>query len=184
MNLEQKQGVVAELTEKLRSANGVYLTDFQGLTVKRITDLRSRIRKEGAEYLVVKNTLAERALAELDLPAEIAEFFRGPTGLLITTKDPAGAAKIIADFAKENDDRPAFKAGIVDRRALTAQEVQRLATLPTREQLLAELAGTLQAPIAQLAFALQAKLVETAGLLEALKLARDGGEGEASPAAV
>lgn len=184
MNLEQKQSVVTALTEKLRAANGVYLTDFQGLTVKRITDFRSRIRKEGAEYLVVKNTLAERALAELDLPQEIVNFFRGPTGLVITTSDPVGAARVISDFAKENDDRPAIKAGIVERRAVTAAEVQRLATLPSREQLLAELAGAMQGPIAQLAFALQAKLVEMAGLIEALKNAREGEGGAASPAAV
>jgi large subunit ribosomal protein L10 len=184
MNLEQKQSVVTELTEKLRSANGVYLTDFQGLTVKRITALRSRIRKEGAEYLVVKTTLAERALADLDLPQEIVTFFRGPTGLVITTNDPVGAARVIADFAKENDNRPAIKAGIVERRAVTAAEVQRLATLPSREQLLAELAGAFQGPIAALAFALQAKLVETAGLIEALKVAREGVDAEASPAAV
>jgi large subunit ribosomal protein L10 len=184
MNLEQKQGVVAALTEKLRSAHGVYLTDFQGLSVKRMTDLRSRIRKEGAEYVVVKNTLAERALSDLDLPAEIIQFFKGPTGLVITMGDPAGAARVVANFAKENDNRPGIKAGVVERRAFSAAEVQRLAMLPSRDHLLAELAGTLQAPIAQLAFALQAKLVETAGLLEALKIAREGGQEEASPAEV
>jgi large subunit ribosomal protein L10 len=183
MNLEQKQGVVTELAEKLRSANGVYLTDFQGLTVKRMTVLRARIRKEGAEYLVVKNTLAERALAGLDLP-DIASFFRGPTGLVITVSDPVAAARVIAEFARENDNRPAIKAGIVERRALSAADVQRLAMLPSRDQLLALLAGAFEAPLAQLVFVLQAMLVEMAGLIEALRAKREEEGGAESPAAV
>jgi large subunit ribosomal protein L10 len=172
MNVEKKQAVVDELTTKLRSANAFYLTDFTGLSVKRITDLRARLRAAGVEYLVVKNTLAERALADLDLP-DIAEFFRGPTGLAIGTADPVTPAKVLSDFAKEHDNRPAIKAGIVERRALSADEVGRLAKLPPREQLLAELAGALEAPMSQLAFLMQAKLTEMVGLLEALRAARE-----------
>jgi large subunit ribosomal protein L10 len=173
MNVEQKQAVVVELADKLRNANAFYLTDFTGLNVKRITVLRARLRAAGVEYLVVKNTLAERALADLDLPG-IAEHFRGPTALVIGQTDPVTPAKLISDFAKENDNRPAIKAGIVDRRALTAEEVGRLAQLPPREQLLAQLAGALEAPIAQLAYALEAKLQEMVGLLEALRAQREG----------
>jgi large subunit ribosomal protein L10 len=173
MNVEQKQAVVDELADKLKNANAFYLTDFTGLNVKRITALRARLRAAGVEYLVVKNTLAERALADLDLP-DIAEFFRGPTALVIGQTDPVTPAKVIADFAKEHDNRPAIKAGIVERRALSAEEVGRLAKLPPREQLLAELAGALEAPMAQLAYALEAKLQEMVGLLEALRAQREG----------
>ena len=173
MNVEQKQAVVSELADKLRNANSFYLTDFTGLNVKRITTLRARLRAAGVEYLVVKNTLAERALADLDL-AGIAEHFRGPTALVIGQADPVTPAKLISDFAKEHDNRPAIKAGIVDRRALTAAEVGRLAQLPPREQLLAELAGAFEAPMAQLAYALEAKLQEMVGLLEALRAQREG----------
>lgn len=171
MNTEAKQVVVDELAEKLRGSAAFYLTDFTGLNVKSITDLRARLRKAGVEYLVVKNTLAERALQGLDLP-DIAEFFRGPTALVIGRQDPLAAAKVVADFAKEHDNRPALKAGIVDRRAVTAEEIARLAKLPPREQLLAELAGALESPMAQFAFVLQAKLTEMLGLLEALHAAR------------
>jgi large subunit ribosomal protein L10 len=171
MNTEAKQVVVDELAEKLRGSAAFYLTDFTGLNVKSITDLRARLRKAGVEYLVVKNTLAERALQGLDLP-DIAEFFRGPTALVIGKQDPLAAAKVVADFAKEHDNRPALKAGIVDRRAVTAEEIGRLAKLPPREQLLAELAGALESPMAQFAFVLQAKLTEMLGLLEALHAAR------------
>jgi large subunit ribosomal protein L10 len=173
MNVEQKRAVVGELADKLRNANAFYLTDFTGLNVKRITNLRARLRAAGVEYLVVKNTLAERALADLDLPG-IAEHFRGPTALVIGQTDPVTPAKVIADFAKEHDNRPAIKAGMVDRRALTAEEVGRLAQLPPREQLLAELAGALAAPMTQLAYALEAKLQEMVGLLEALRAQREG----------
>src|SRR5690606_8486225 len=157
---------------RLKSANAFYLTDFSGLSVKRITDLRARLRAAGVEYLVVKNTLAERALADLDLP-DIAEFFRGPTALAIGKADPVTPAKVLSDFAQENDNRPAIKAGIVERRALSADEVGRLAKLPPREQLLAELAGALEAPVSQLAYVMQAKLNEMVGLLEALRAARE-----------
>jgi large subunit ribosomal protein L10 len=172
MSTEGKQQVVTDLVEKLSSANAVYLTDFTGLNVKSITDLRARLRGAGVEYLVVKNTLAERALDSLEL-REIAEYFRGPTALVIGRDDPVAAAKVLSDFAREHDNRPAVKAGIVDRRAVSAADIGKLAKLPPREQLLAELAGALEAPMAQLAWVMQAKLTEMAGLLEALHAARN-----------
>jgi large subunit ribosomal protein L10 len=171
--LEKKQAVVDALADKLRSAQSVYLTDFTGLSVKRMTELRARLRREGIEYIVVKNTLAERAIEGLDLP-DIAQFFRGPTGLVIDTRDAVTAAKVLADFARENDNRPGVKAGIVERRAVTADEVDRLAKLPPREGLLAELAGALESPMAQFAQALGAKLNEFVGLLDALRERRAG----------
>lgn len=175
-NVEQKRQVVDELSEKLREAHAFYLTDFSGLSVKSMTDLRARLRRAGVEYLVVKNTLAERALEALDLP-NIAEFFRGPTGLVIGRDDAVTAAKVLEEFAREHDNRPAVKAGIVDRRPVTAKDVGRLAKLPPREQLLAELAGAMQAPLAQLVYLLQAKVGEVAGLLDALRNQKSAAEG-------
>jgi large subunit ribosomal protein L10 len=169
---EKKQAVVDELNGKLKKASAFYFADFTGLNVKRATELRNRLRKEGVEYVVVKNTLAERAMAGLDLP-DMGEFFKGPTALVIGQGDAVTAAKVLADFAKENDDKPSIKAGIVDRRAVTTQEVSRLAKLPPREQLLAELAGALESPMAQLAGVLSAKLNEFVGLLEALRTERE-----------
>jgi large subunit ribosomal protein L10 len=172
MKVQEKQAVVERLTEKLRGANAFYLTDFTGLNVKSITDLRRRLRNAGVEYLVVKNTLAERALAGDEFP-DIAEFFKGPTALVIGREDPVTAAKVLADFAKEHDNKPAVKAGIVDNRAVTAAQVDILAKLPPRDELLAQLAGALEAPMAQLAWLMQAKLYEMAGLLDALRSSRD-----------
>ena len=170
---EKKQATVDELHEKLGSAKSFFLTDFTGLTVKKVTELRRRLRKAGIEYVVVKNTLAERALEGLDVP-DVVEFFRGPTAVAIGTDDPVAPAKVLVDFAKENDNRPALKAAVVERKAYTAHQVERLAKLPSREQLLGELAGVLEAPMAQLLFCLQAKLSETVGLLEALRAQKEG----------
>lgn len=172
MNVQEKQAVVDELVGKLRGAQGFYLTDFTGLNVKRITELRRRLRKAGVEYLVVKNTLAVRALAGMDLP-DVGQFFNGPTGLVIGSRDAVAAARVIDEFAREHDNKPAVKAGIVERRPVSASDVHKIAKLPPREQLLAELAGAMQAPLAQLLFMLQGKLSEFVGLLEALRGQRE-----------
>ncbi|NJD09922.1 MAG: 50S ribosomal protein L10 [Gemmatimonadetes bacterium] len=172
MKVQDKQQIVTDLAGKLGGASAFYLTDFTGLSVKKITDLRARLRNAGVECIVVKNTLAERALAGLELP-DIGQFFKGPTALVIGRNDAIAAAKVLSDFAREHDNKPTVKAGIVERRAVGPQEVTRLATLPPREQLLAELAGALEAPLAQLAYVLQARLYEFAGLLDALRTSRE-----------
>jgi large subunit ribosomal protein L10 len=104
---------------------------------------------------------------------DVSGKLEGPTGLVFGYEDVVATAKALADFAKEHDQRPAVKVGIMDRKVIDAAQVARLANLPPREQLLAELAGAMQAPIAQLAWALEAKVQEMAGLLEALKNERE-----------
>lgn len=171
MTTEAKQAVVSELAEKLRGSTTLYLTDFTGLNVKSITVLRARLREAGVEYLVVKNRLVQRALDGLDLP-DISTSLKGPTALVIGKQDPIAPAKVIADFAKDHEDRPALKAGIVERRTVSAEEIARLATLPPLDQLRAQLAGALQAPLSLFVQTLEAKLIEMAGLLEALHAAK------------
>jgi len=173
MKIEEKQVLVDELAAKIKDAKAIYLTDFVGLNVMSMTELRAKLREQGFEYLVVKNTLAERAMGGVDMP-DLAEHFRGPTGLVISQSDPVMPAKILSDFAREHDSRPSVKAGIVERRAVAAADIARLATLPSREQLLAMLAGALEAPMVQFAYALEAKLIELAGLIEALQEQREG----------
>ena len=172
MSVHQKQALVESLASKLREAQAFYLTDFTGLDVKSMTDLRARLRKAGVEYVVVKNTLAGRAVEGLDIP-DIAEFFTGPTGLVIGREDAVTAAKVLDEFAKEHDNRPTVKVGIVERRAVSAEEIGRIAKLPPRDELLAELAGAMQAPLAQVAFLMQGLLGEIVGLLEALRAERE-----------
>src|SRR5690348_5705985 len=105
MKKSEKEQLVAELKTKIQGAQALYYTDFTGLNVKRMTDLRRRLRKANVEYVVIKNTLALRAVNESGL---VGERLRGPTGLVVA-KDPVTAAKLLSDFAKENDARPAVK---------------------------------------------------------------------------
>ncbi len=172
MKVQDKQRIVEDLAGRLEGARAFYLTDFTGIDVKGMTELRARLRNAGVEYVVVKNTLARRALGGMDLP-DIAEFFTGPTGLVIGRDDAVTAAKIIDEFASAHDSRPAVKVGIVESRIVSTEQFGKLAKLPPREQLLAELAGAMEAPMAQLAYMLQAHLGEFVGLLEALRAQRD-----------
>jgi large subunit ribosomal protein L10 len=150
MRRDDKDAFITELQQKLDGASAFYLTDFTGLNVKQITQFRARLRKEGVDYVVVKNTLAKRAMEALEMP-DVAAFFSGPTGLVIGREDAVAAAKVLSDFAKEFGDRPAVKVGVVDRREYAPAEVKQLADLPPREVLLAQIAGGLQAPMGRLA---------------------------------
>ena len=169
MNRSQKETAVLELKERIERAPVLYLTDFSGLNVKAMTELRGALRASGAEYVVVKNRLAKRIFAESDSLPDITESLVGPTGFVFGYEDAAGAAKALSDFAKGHDKKPAFKLGVMENKILQPEQVEKIASLPPREQLLAELAGALEAPMAMLATALEAKLQETAGLLDALR---------------
>ena len=147
MNRTEKQAFVDEFREKVRTAPVLYLTDFSGLDVKSITLLRRRLEDSGAEYLVVKNRLVKLAVADLDLP-DISEALLGPTGVVLGYEGVVEPAKGVSDFAKEHDDKPVFKLGVLDNRVVSAAEIERLAQLPPRDQLLAQLAGALEAPMA------------------------------------
>ena len=172
MRKEQKSTVVDELQQKLAEANSFYLTDFTGMNVKQMTEFRSRLRREGVEYMVVKNTLAQRALSELELP-DIARFFTGPTGLVIGRDEPVAAAKVLRDFAREFDNKPAVKLGVVERQEVPADRVRQLADLPPREVLLAQLAGGLQAPMARLAGGASNLIAGLARAVDALRAQRE-----------
>ena len=173
MRKDQKNVVVDELQEKLSGASAFYLTDFTGMSVKQITEFRSRLRKQGVEYVVVKNTLAQRAVTQLELP-DVAGFFTGPTGLVISRGDAVGAAKVLNDFNREFDNRPLVKAGVVERQGISPEQVKKLADLPPKEVLLAQLAGGLQAPMARLAGGMQNLLAGLARAVDALRQQREG----------
>ena len=183
MSLTEKQAFVDRFREKVQQAPVLYLTDFSGLDVKSMTLLRQRLRDSGAEYLVVKNRLVKRAVADLDMP-DISEALLGPTGVVLGYEGVVEPAKVVSDFAKEHDDKPVFKLGILDKKIVSAVEIQRLAKLPPREQLLAELAGALEAPMAALVSALEGKIQEMAGLLDALREQKEGQGTESSDAEV
>jgi large subunit ribosomal protein L10 len=170
MSKTDRQATVEALSAQLKGSPNLYVTDFSGLNVLRMTEFRRRLRAAGVDYVVVKNTLAQRALAANSV-AGLEGHLKGPTGLVLAGADPVAAAKVLADFAREFE-KPAIKVGLVDGKAVTSDQVKRLASLPSRDQLLGQLAGALQAPMAQFAGAMNGLLYQVVGALEALRSQR------------
>ncbi|MDQ6829598.1 MAG: 50S ribosomal protein L10 [Gemmatimonadota bacterium] len=171
MKRSEKERLVSELKQKIEGAKALYYTDFTGLNVKRMTDLRRRFRKAGVEYVVIKNSLALRAVSESGIIGTPA--LKGPTGVVIG-KDPVTAAKILTDFAKENEKRPTVKGGMMDGRQLTTAQVSQLAAMPSRDQMLAELGAGLQSPLSAFVGAMNGLLYTFVGALDALRTQREG----------
>ena len=159
MKRSEKEQLVVELRDKISSASALYYTDFTGLNVKRMTDLRRKLRAAGVEYVVIKNTLALRAVSESGL---VSSKLKGPTGIVVG-KDALLAAKVLTDFAKANDQKPEVKGGVYEGKEVDAKMVAKLAAIPPRDVLLSMLAGALQAPLGAML-----------GALEALKAEREG----------
>lgn len=168
MKRTEKETFVTDFRARLGGAPVLYVTDFTGLDVKSLTTLRQSLRESGAEYVVVKNRLVRLALQGSDLP-DFGDALTGPTGLVFGYQDVVAPAKVLTDFAKEHQARPVFKLGVLERKVMGPEQIDRLARLPSREALLSQLAGAFQGPMAALAGALEAKLQETIGLLEALR---------------
>jgi large subunit ribosomal protein L10 len=169
MKKTEKEALVSELKTKMVGAKALYYTDFTGLNVKQMTDLRRRFRKGGVEYVVIKNSLALRAVNQSGL---VGTKLKGPTGIVIS-RDPVTAAKVLTDFAKEFE-KPGVKGGLLDGKTIDKAQIAKLATMPSREQLLANLGAALQSPLAGFAGALNGVLSTFAGALEALRAQREG----------
>lgn len=165
MRIEEKKKVAEELSNRLCEAGTIYLTDFTGLDVGAMTEFRNRLSRAGLQYRVVKNTLMRRALEGLDLP-DIGNYLQGPTGLVLGSDDPVGPAKTVRDFAREHENRPVVKIGIVERRAVSAEEVGALADLPSRDELLGSIAGSLTAGVAGIVGVLAGVMRDIAYLVE------------------
>jgi len=155
MRLDEKKRVAEELTRQVQDHGTIYLTDFTGLNVKAITEFRSLLREQGLGFRVVKNTLMRRALEGLDLP-DLTGHLEGPTALIFSESDPVAPARIVKDFARDHDDRPVIKIGVVDRREVGPDQIHRMAGLPSREDLLGSIAGGLTASVGGIAGALSA----------------------------
>jgi large subunit ribosomal protein L10 len=150
-----KVAIVEEITAKLNDSVAVFVSEYRGMSVGQLADLRSPLRDAGAEHKVYKNTLARIAATEAGFES-LNEHLLGPTALTFVTGDSVAAAKALLDQSKANP-LLVIKGGVLGDAPMTADDVKALASLPSREVLLAQLAGALQAP-----------LVKTAGLLQAL----------------
>ena len=148
LSLEQKQAVVAEVAQEVARAQAIVMAENRGLPVAAMTQLRAKARASGVYFRVVKNTLVRRAVTDTPF-ATLAEKMVGPLAYGIGA-DPVAVAKVLNDFAKGND-KFVITAGAMPGQVMSAKEVAALATLPSREELIAKLLGTMQAPIAKLA---------------------------------
>jgi large subunit ribosomal protein L10 len=150
----KKKTLIDDYEAGLARAPHAFLVSFQGMSVPQVTDLRSRIRAKGGKYQVVKNTLALRAVDGKDL-GQLADKFQGPTAVAYTATDAVGLAKVLADFRK---DLPLveLKGGVVDGKPIAGPDLEELARMPSREELLAKLLFLLQSPVTRLARGLAA----------------------------
>lgn len=146
LNLEEKKAVVAEVSEKIATAQSIVLAEYRGLEVGELTQLRAQARKSGIYLRVLKNTLVRRAVDGTPFSALSTQMV-GPLVFGISA-DPVAAAKVLNDFAKTND-KFVIKAGALPNQVMDANGIKALASLPSREELLAKLLGTMQAPVAQ-----------------------------------
>ncbi|MGL5243744.1 MAG: 50S ribosomal protein L10 [Sarcina sp.] len=153
-NRQLKEAKVAEIKEKLEKAQSVILASYQGLTVEQDTKLRKNLREAGVEYKVYKNTLVTLAAKELGHEG-IVPFLEGPVSIAFGYEDATAAARILNDFAKENK-KLELKAGIVDGEIFDAEKVKQLASIPSREVLLAQLLGSFKAPLSNFAYLVNA----------------------------
>jgi large subunit ribosomal protein L10 len=165
-----KSTAVAELADHFRSSGATVLTEYRGLTVAQLTQLRRSLGQE-TTYTVAKNTLAKRAATDAGI-AGLDELFTGPTALTFVSGDVVEAAKGLRDFAKANP-KLVIKGGVFEGRAITAAEVTKLADLESREVLLAKLAGAMKGNLSKAAALFQAPLSKTARLAAALQDKRE-----------
>jgi large subunit ribosomal protein L10 len=179
-----KVAAVAELTDRFKDSGSVVLTEYRGLTVSQLSELRQSLG-DNATFSVVKNTLTKIAVSEAGLEEQLASLLEGPSAIAFVGGDVVEAAKGLRDFSRDN---PALviKGGVLDGKSLTPDEITRLADLEPREVLLAKLAGAMTASMARAAAVFNALPTQIAQLAEALRVQREqqgGGEQAAAPAA-
>jgi large subunit ribosomal protein L10 len=176
-----RAAAIAELTDKFRSSGAAVLTEYRGLSVKQLTDLRNSLRGN-ATFAVVKNTLTELAAKEAGVTAFEGQL-QGPSAIAFVEGDAVEAAKGLRDFAKANP-LLVIKGGVLDGKTLTPEEITKLADLESREVLLAKLAGALQASLSQAVYLFAAPLSQTARVVDALRAKVESeGPATAAPAA-
>jgi large subunit ribosomal protein L10 len=173
MKRSEKELIVAEVTEVARRASGMFFTDFSGLTVEQITELRREFRKSGVQYRVAKNTLIRKALQSMGGYDGVYDRLVGPTGVAFAFDDPVAPAKIIQKF-KEKHDRLSLKVCVIEKQVYGGERLADIAKMPTRKEMMASIAGSIQAPLAGVPTVVQAvlrDLVSIVGEIERKKAA-------------
>ena len=169
----ERSNAIEKLEKEFSEARGIYIANNNKISVAQVTKLRVDVRKQGMRFIVVKNSLAQIA-AKRSGKESIGSYFKGPTAVILTNADAAAPAKIIKNFQKDNKDLLTVKAAYVEGSVFSAAEVLKLADIPSREVLLAQLLGCLKQPMSNLAGALGGILTKFAGTLDALKEKKSG----------
>ncbi|MCL6518608.1 MAG: 50S ribosomal protein L10 [Armatimonadetes bacterium] len=165
---EEKVEAVRRLEEDIRSSSGLLLTDYRGLNVSDITDLRRKLREAGAEYKVVKNTLFKRAVAQAQTSGiNLDELLEGPTAVAFVHNDPITVAKVLTDFMKEHKTL-AIKGGYIEGQVYGAAQIEQLSKIPAKPVLYAQLLGSMQSPIVNLVGTLQGVISNLVYTLQAV----------------
>ena len=143
--LQSKQAAVADVVDKMKRAQCVIVLDYRGLTVEEVTNLRSQFRQAGVEYKVIKNNMLKRAADELKIEG-MDEYFKGPSAVAFGYEDPVAPAKILCKFVKDAN-KTEIKGGILDGKVMDAAGITNLSKLPSKEELLAKMLGSMNAPV-------------------------------------
>jgi large subunit ribosomal protein L10 len=167
-----KVELVVKIKEEFEAADAVWVVDYRGLSVKQAEALRARIREQGASLKVYKNSFTERALIELELPS-LGAILEGPSAFVFVSGDPVASAKAIKTFAKENESLE-VKGGLLNKAVVSAEQIKAIADLPSREELIARLIGSIRSPltgIVQVINGPASQLVRTLGAIAEKKAA-------------
>ena len=166
MPTPQKETVLQDTAERIADVRGIYLADFSGMTVEKLSLLRKKCREEGVQFKVIKNTLLKRAFNGRGI-TELDDHLVGNTGLVFSPTNEMIPARILVDFAKEHE-KPKVKAAVVDGRLYDSKAIAQLAKLPSREVLLSQVLSTFIAPMTQFLAAVNAALATPANMVDAL----------------
>lgn len=166
--LQKKQAVVDEIKQQIEDSHSVTLVEFKGLSVADVTELRNKYREAGVDYKIYKNTMVRLALKDLGIEG-FDDLLNGPNALAFSKQDMVNGPKVSYEFAKDHEDQFSIKAGLMDGKAMTAQEVEQLSKLPNKEVLLSMVLRALQGPIAGLANVAQGTLRSAVYALEAVR---------------
>ena len=165
MKREEKEQIVAEVSETVRKAHGMFFTDFKGLTVEQATELRREFHKAGVDYRVVKNTLIQTALKQVTGYDGVYDRLAGPTGVAFAYEDPVVPARIIQKFAEKHK-RLSLKVCVLERQVFEGSRLAELAKLPSRKEVMAAILGSVQAPLAGVPTVLNALMRDIVSIVD------------------
>lgn len=166
ISLQKKKEILADLVEKIKQADGVYLVDFGGMNVKKTVAFRDNLRKEGISMTVAKNTILKRALEEVggyeSIPDDV---FAGPSALILGSDNPVAPAKLIKK-SFEDGEQPKLKGAVIEGQFYPGSDLKKVASLPTREDMIAGIVGSLMAPVSGIAGSMGAVIRDLASVIE------------------